>query len=88
MTTNMQVIQTSVLIKYRVLYEFLQNQAGDVAKEIQRAYIAASRVYYETGFRRYIRSLGWVKVHSVIEFHKWKQIPEEGYLLGPDSRKV
>ena len=68
MTTNMQVIQTSVLIKYRVLYEFLQNQAEDVAKEIQRAYIAASRVYYETGFRRYIRSLGWVKVHSVIDF--------------------
>lgn len=64
MTTNMQVLQTSVLIKYRPLYEFLQNQAEDVAKEIQRSYIAAARVYFETGFRRYTRTLGWIKVRA------------------------
>ncbi|KLO11242.1 hypothetical protein SCHPADRAFT_921851, partial [Schizopora paradoxa] len=61
MNTNMQVLQTSVLIKYRSLYEFLQNFAEDVAKEIQRTYVIAARVYYETGFRRYTRSLGWIK---------------------------
>lgn len=64
MTTNMQVLQTSVLLKYRPLYEFLQNNAEDVAKEIQRSYVAAVRVYYETGFRRYIRSLGWIKASN------------------------
>ena len=62
MTTNMQVLQTSVLIKYKPLYDFLQTQAQDVAKEVKTAYVAAARVYFETGFRRYIRSLGWVKV--------------------------
>ena len=62
MTTNMQVLQTSVLVKYRPLYEFLQECAEDVAKEVQHVYVAAARVYYETGFRRYIRSLGWLKV--------------------------
>lgn len=66
MTTNMQVLQTSVLVKYRILYEFLQNFAEDVAKEIQRTYVVAARVYYETGFRRYTRSLGWIKVCSCI----------------------
>ena len=34
MTTNMQVLQTSVLLKYKTLYEFLQNHAEDVAKEV------------------------------------------------------
>lgn len=69
MSTNMQVLQTSILIKYRPLYEFLQSQAQDVAREIQRAYVAAARVYYETGFRRYTRILGWVKVCFNQTFH-------------------
>jgi hypothetical protein len=62
MTTNVQVLQTAILIKYKPLFSFLQTQALDVATEFQRAYVAAARVYYETGFRRYIRSLGVVKV--------------------------
>ncbi|KAJ6598909.1 vacuolar sorting protein [Mycena vulgaris] len=60
-TTNMQVMQTSVLVKYRPLFAFLQRQAPNVAQEIQRSYVSAARVYYETGFRRYARSLGWIK---------------------------
>lgn len=62
MTTNIQVLQSSVYLKYRPLFSFLQRQAGPVAKEIQSSYIAAARAYYETGFRRYIRSLGWLRV--------------------------
>ena len=61
-TTNMQVMQTSIFLKYRALYAFLQRQAPNVSNEIQRAYTSAARTYYETGFRRYIRSLGWIKV--------------------------
>ncbi|KAJ7129514.1 Sac2 family-domain-containing protein [Mycena epipterygia] len=64
-TTNMQVMQTSVLIKYKPLFAFLQRQAPNVAHEIQRSYITAARVYYETGFRRYARSLGWIKSRTV-----------------------
>ncbi|KAF8897678.1 vacuolar sorting protein [Infundibulicybe gibba] len=64
-TTNMQVIQTSVLLKYGPLYAFLQRQAPGVAHEVQRSYISAARVYYETGFRRYARSLGWIKTRTV-----------------------
>jgi hypothetical protein len=58
----MQVLQTSVLLKYSPLYAFLYRQARDVAQEVQRAYVGAARLYYETGFRRYSRSLGYVKV--------------------------
>ena len=61
-TTNMQVIQTSVLLKYSPLYAFLQRHATNVAHELQRSYIGAARMYYETGFRRYARSLGVIKV--------------------------
>ncbi|KAF7292359.1 Vacuolar sorting protein [Mycena chlorophos] len=64
-TTNMQVIQTSVLLKYRPLFAFLQRQAPNVATELQRSYTSAARVYYETGFRRYARSLGWIKGRTV-----------------------
>ncbi|GLB33953.1 putative vps52 / Sac2 family protein [Lyophyllum shimeji] len=64
-TTNMQVIQTSVLLKYNGLFAFLQRQAPNVAHEVQRSYVGAARVYYETGFRRYARSLGWIKARSV-----------------------
>lgn len=64
----MQVIQTSVLLKYKSLFGFIQNYAPNVAQELQRAYTGAARTYYETGFRRYIRSLGWIKVRSSCEF--------------------
>lgn len=65
-TTNMQVLQTSVLLKYSPLYAFLYRQAYDVALEIQRSYVGAARLYYETGFRRYSRSLGYVKVGLLV----------------------
>jgi len=65
-TTNMQVIQTSVLMKYKTLFSFLQRQAPNVAQEVQRSYVGAARMYYETGFRRYVRSLGWIKASIMI----------------------
>lgn len=60
-TTNVQVLQSSIYMKYRPLFSFLQRKAASVAKEIQDSYIAATRTYYETAFRRYIRSLGWLR---------------------------
>ncbi|TFY83941.1 hypothetical protein EWM64_g58 [Hericium alpestre] len=43
----------------------MQRQAPNVAQEVQKAYIGAARTYYETGFRRYMRSLGWIKVRNI-----------------------
>uniref|UniRef100_A0A0W0EZH1 Vacuolar sorting protein n=1 Tax=Moniliophthora roreri TaxID=221103 RepID=A0A0W0EZH1_MONRR len=67
-TTNMQVLQTSIFLKYRTLFAFLSRQALPVANEVQRAYLGAARTYYETGFRRYIRSLGWIKARNTDKF--------------------
>ncbi|TFK75767.1 Vps52-domain-containing protein [Pluteus cervinus] len=67
-TTNMQVVQTSILLKYAPLFAFLQRQAPGVATEVQRSYVGAARLYYETGFRRYARSLGWVKTRTTEKF--------------------
>src|ERR1700691_1212239 len=64
-TTNMQVLQTSIFLKYKPLFAFLQRQAPNVAQEVQRSYVGAARTYYETGFRRYSRSLGWIKVSQL-----------------------
>lgn len=63
-TTNMQVMQTSIFVKYRALYAFLQRQAPNVASEFQKAYTGTARTYYETGFRRYVRGLGWIKART------------------------
>lgn len=83
----MQVIQTSVLLKYSPLFGFLQRQAPTVANELQRAYVGAARVYYETGFRRYARSLTWIKV--------WTAFPDNPFPVtnqrtppGSDTREV
>lgn len=70
-STNMQVIQTSVLLKYRPLFSFLQHYALDVATEVQHAYVVAARVYYETGFRRYVRALKWIKVSIYSSPYVW-----------------
>ncbi|EIN10314.1 Vps52-domain-containing protein [Punctularia strigosozonata HHB-11173 SS5] len=67
-TTNMQVLQTSVFLKYQPLFAFLQRQAPNVAQEIQRAYVGAARTFYETGFRRYARSLGYIKTRNTETF--------------------
>ena len=70
MTTNMHVIQTTVFLKYRPLYAFLLRNAANVATEVQKAYVAAARTYYETGFRRYMRSLGWIKVSGHVRYSR------------------
>ncbi|KAG8765683.1 hypothetical protein FRC12_007359 [Ceratobasidium sp. 428] len=64
-STNMHVLQTSVFLKYRPLFAFLQRHAPSIAQEFQHAYVAAARLYYETGFRRYARSLGYIKARTV-----------------------
>lgn len=75
-TTNMQVVQTSVLLKYSSLFAFLQRQAPAVANELQRAYVGAARLYYETGFRRYSRSLSYVKSRGAEKFEPIVSIDE------------
>ncbi|EJF61135.1 vacuolar sorting protein [Dichomitus squalens] len=65
MTTNLQMLQSSVWMKYRPLFVFLQRHASNVASEVQRAYVSSVRTFYETGFRRYLRGLGWVKARTV-----------------------
>ncbi|KAH9918218.1 vacuolar sorting protein [Epithele typhae] len=54
MTTNLQVLQMSVWMKYRPLFVFLQDTRPTTV-----------RTFYETGFRRYLRGLGWVKARVV-----------------------
>ncbi|KAE8203376.1 hypothetical protein CF328_g1688, partial [Tilletia controversa] len=65
-TTNLQVLQSSILLAqhYRPLYAFLARQASRVSIDIQRAYVAAARLYFETGFRRYTRALTTIRNRS------------------------
>ncbi|KAN0063414.1 Vacuolar protein sorting-associated protein 52 [Thecaphora frezii] len=61
-TTNLQVLQTSILLQHhRPFYAFLARQMPRVAIDVQRSYVAAARLYFETAFRRYARSIGVIK---------------------------
>jgi hypothetical protein len=64
-TTNIQVLQDSIFIKkYLPLYRFLQRRASSIADEFRVAYVRCAKLYYETGMRRYTRSLGYVRVRN------------------------
>ncbi|KAJ9478386.1 Vacuolar protein sorting-associated protein 52 [Pseudozyma hubeiensis] len=61
-TTNLQVLQTSILLRHhKPFYGFLARQAPRVAIDVQRSYIVAARLYFETAFRRYARSLSTIR---------------------------
>nr|CDI52417.1 conserved hypothetical protein [Melanopsichium pennsylvanicum 4] len=61
-TTNLQVLQTSVLLRHhRGMYAFLARQMPRVAIDVQRNYVQCARLYFETAFRRYTRSLGVIR---------------------------
>lgn len=57
LSTNLPVLQSVLLRSYRPLYMFLSQHAPRVAIDVQRDYLAAARLYFETGFRRYERTL-------------------------------
>ncbi|KAJ9108921.1 hypothetical protein QFC21_000242 [Naganishia friedmannii] len=62
--TNVQIIQSSILLKYLPFYHFLYRQSPRIAQEIQRAYVVSARAYYETCFRRYARSMSVIAARS------------------------
>lgn len=66
-TANLQVLQSSVLLRptHRGLYCMLARRAPRAAQEVQRAYLSAARLYFETGFRRYTRSLERIRSRSL-----------------------
>lgn len=61
--TTLQIRQSSVLLpSNQPLYHFLATYAPRAAAEVQRAYVNAVRLYYETAFRQYTRELR--RIHS------------------------
>ncbi|KAJ1027526.1 hypothetical protein NDA18_003529 [Ustilago nuda] len=74
-TTNLQVLQNSVLLRHhKPFYAFLARQMPRVAIDVQRSYVQAARLYFETAFRRYVRSL-------VVLRKRWVEAPSGGGLL-------
>ncbi|CAD6584799.1 MAG: hypothetical protein TREMPRED_003959 [Tremellales sp. Tagirdzhanova-0007] len=65
LSTNLAVLQTSLLLKYQPFYAFLYRQSPRLAKRVERGYVNAARAYYETGMRRYARALGQIKSRTV-----------------------
>ena len=65
LSTNLAVLQTSLLLKYQPFYAFLLRQSPKLAKQVERGYVNAARAYYETGMRRYARALGQIKSRTV-----------------------
>lgn len=65
LSTNLAVLQTSLLLKYQPFYAFLVKQSPKLAKQVERGYVNAARSYYETALRRYTRALGVIKARTV-----------------------
>ncbi|KAL1413576.1 Vacuolar protein sorting-associated protein 52 [Vanrija albida] len=79
LSTNLAVMQTSLLLKYQPFYAFLLRQSPRHAKQVERGYVNAARAYYETGLRRYARALGQIRLRT----------PEKPDLIGtPSSEEV
>lgn len=72
LSTNLAVMQTSLLLKYQPFYSFLLRQSPRHAKQVERGYVNAARAYYETGMRRYVRALSTIRVRT----------PEKPELIG------
>ena len=64
LSTNLAVLQTSLLLKYQPFYTFLVRQSPRLARQVERGYVSAARSYYETGFRRYCRALASIKART------------------------
>jgi len=64
LSTNLAVMQTSLLLKYQPFYAFLLRQSPRQAKMVERGYVNAARGYYETAMRRYARALSTVRVRT------------------------
>ncbi len=64
LSTNLAVMQTSLLLKYQPFYAFLLRQSPRHAKQVERGYVNAARAYFETGIRRYARALGTIKARA------------------------
>lgn len=65
LSTNLAVMQTSLLLKYQPFYAFLHRQSPQHAKQVERGYVNAVRAYYETGMRRYARALTQIRTRVV-----------------------
>ncbi|CAG8435701.1 6209_t:CDS:10 [Diversispora eburnea] len=55
--TNVQILQQSVLLKYKELYQFVMDRYNDVAFEIMHTYINTMKWYFFNHFDRYNRTL-------------------------------
>ncbi|EKC98380.1 hypothetical protein A1Q2_07394 [Trichosporon asahii var. asahii CBS 8904] len=72
LSTNLAVMQTSLLLKYQPFYSFLLRQSPRHAKQVERGYVNAARSYYETAMRRYARALSTIRART----------PEKSELIG------
>lgn len=64
LSTNLAVMQTSLLLKYQPFYAFLARQSPRQAKQVERGYVNAARSYYETAMRRYARALTLIRART------------------------
>lgn len=65
LSTNLAVLQTSLLLKYQPFYAFLLRNSPKTAKQVERGYVNAARSYYETALRRYTRALTIIKARTI-----------------------
>ncbi|CAG8622941.1 11481_t:CDS:10 [Paraglomus brasilianum] len=73
--TNIQILQQSVLLKYKQLHQFIMERYGEVALEIRQTYVNTMRWYFSNHFERYNKGLQRLQ----------NSITDKGDLIGSDE---
>ncbi|GAA6023605.1 hypothetical protein JCM11491_006052 [Sporobolomyces phaffii] len=53
------------LVEFKPLFDFLRRHSARQAHDFEKNYTSTTRWYYETGFRRYVRTLEGIRVAAV-----------------------
>ena len=63
--TNVQILQQSILLKYKTLYQFLMERYSDIAIEVMHTYVNTMRWYFFNHFEKYNRGLQKLQVYVI-----------------------
>lgn len=66
--TNIQILQQSVLLKYKDLHRFLMERHGEGAGEVRQTYVNTMKWYFYNHFERYSKGLAKLQVGYSVSF--------------------
>jgi hypothetical protein len=80
-TSNINILQQNILLKFKDLYAFLVERHSEVAYEIRATYVSLANGYYSSLFEKYVKALNKLQVF-IIRIEKKTVIADKLDLIG------